>query len=83
VPRGERVTRVEEALAFFPDAEKQRPRSPLSGGQQQMLAVAQGLVASARHLDDRPLGFRRCSWTVAQAVGSSAMPARHCFWWSS
>jgi branched-chain amino acid transport system ATP-binding protein len=44
--RGERTARVEEALAYFPEiAEKRRERAvALSGGQQQMLAVAQGLV---------------------------------------
>jgi len=44
--RGERTARVAEALAYFPEiAEKRRERAvALSGGQQQMLAVAQGLV---------------------------------------
>ncbi len=46
LPRGERAARVEEALSFFPEiAEKRHDRAgALSGGQQQMLAVAQGLV---------------------------------------
>jgi branched-chain amino acid transport system ATP-binding protein len=46
LPRGERSARVEEALAYFPEiAEKRAERAnQLSGGQQQMLAVAQGLV---------------------------------------
>ena len=46
LPRGERSSRVEEALAYFPEiAEKRHDRGgSLSGGQQQMLAVAQGLV---------------------------------------
>jgi branched-chain amino acid transport system ATP-binding protein len=46
VPRGERAARIEEALAFFPEiADKRQVRGgALSGGQQQMLAVAQGLV---------------------------------------
>lgn len=46
LPRGERAARVEEALAFFPEiAAKRLDRGgALSGGQQQMLAVAQGLV---------------------------------------
>ena len=46
LPRGERSARVEEALAYFPEiAEKRQERAnQLSGGQQQMLAVAQGLV---------------------------------------
>jgi branched-chain amino acid transport system ATP-binding protein len=46
LPRGERTRRAEEALGFFPEiAEKRHERAvSLSGGQQQMLAVAQGLV---------------------------------------
>ncbi|MBX6741423.1 MAG: ABC transporter ATP-binding protein [Acetobacteraceae bacterium] len=46
LPRGERAARIEEALAYFPEiAAKRRDRGgALSGGQQQMLAVAQGLV---------------------------------------
>jgi branched-chain amino acid transport system ATP-binding protein len=51
-PRGERATRVEEALAYFPEiAAKRHERAvALSGGQQQMLAVAQGLVQRPRLL---------------------------------
>jgi len=50
--RGERATRVEEALSFFPEiAEKRHERGgALSGGQQQMLTVAQGLVRRPRLL---------------------------------
>ena len=50
--RGELETRVEEALAFFPEiAAKRHDRAvTLSGGQQQMLAVAQGLVRRPRLL---------------------------------
>ena len=50
--RGELAVRVEEALAFFPEiAAKRADRaSTLSGGQQQMLAVAQGLVRRPRLL---------------------------------
>jgi branched-chain amino acid transport system ATP-binding protein len=46
VARGERATGVEQALALFPEiAAKRHDRAgALSGGQQQMLAVAQGLV---------------------------------------
>jgi len=46
LPRGERTARIEEALSWFPEiAAKRNDRgSALSGGQQQMLAVAQGLV---------------------------------------
>ncbi|MFI5000528.1 MAG: ABC transporter ATP-binding protein [Reyranellales bacterium] len=50
--RQRRASQVEEALAFFPEiAEKRHDRAgTLSGGQQQMLAVAQGLVGRPRLL---------------------------------
>jgi branched-chain amino acid transport system ATP-binding protein len=46
LPRGERSSRIEEALAYFPEiaAKRHERGGALSGGQQQMLAVAQGLV---------------------------------------
>jgi branched-chain amino acid transport system ATP-binding protein len=52
LPRGERAARIEEALSFFPEiAEKRGERGgALSGGQQQMLTVAQGLVRRPRLL---------------------------------
>jgi branched-chain amino acid transport system ATP-binding protein len=52
LPRGERHARVEEALAVFPEiaAKRNERGSALSGGQQQMLAVAQGLVRRPRLL---------------------------------
>ena len=52
LPRGERAARVEEALSHFPEiAEKRHERGgALSGGQQQMLTVAQGLVRRPRLL---------------------------------
>jgi branched-chain amino acid transport system ATP-binding protein len=52
LPRGERSARVDEVLALFPEiAEKRHERAAwLSGGQQQMLAVAQGLVRRPRLL---------------------------------
>jgi branched-chain amino acid transport system ATP-binding protein len=52
MPRSERTGRVEEALALFPEiAAKRADRAvTLSGGQQQMLAVAQGLVRQPRLL---------------------------------
>jgi branched-chain amino acid transport system ATP-binding protein len=48
----ERGSRIEEALSYFPEiAAKRHDRgSTLSGGQQQMLAVAQGLVRRPRLL---------------------------------
>jgi branched-chain amino acid transport system ATP-binding protein len=50
--RAERGRRIDEALSFFPEiAEKRLDRAgTLSGGQQQMLAVAQGLVRQPRLL---------------------------------
>jgi len=50
--RGERAARVEETLACFPEiAAKRHDRAGmLSGGQQQMLAVTQGLVRQPRLL---------------------------------
>ncbi len=52
LPRNERAARVEEALSYFPEiAAKRHDRGgALSGGQQQMLAVAQGLVRRPRLL---------------------------------
>ncbi|WP_372619786.1 ABC transporter ATP-binding protein [Falsiroseomonas sp.] len=52
LPRRDRSARIEEALAVFPEiAAKRHDRGgALSGGQQQMLAVAQGLVRRPRLL---------------------------------
>jgi branched-chain amino acid transport system ATP-binding protein len=52
LPRGERAARVEEALTLFPEiAAKRHQRAiALSGGQQQILAVAQGLIRRPRLL---------------------------------
>jgi branched-chain amino acid transport system ATP-binding protein len=52
LPSGERAARIDEALSFFPEiAEKREERGgALSGGQQQMLTVAQGLVRRPRLL---------------------------------
>jgi branched-chain amino acid transport system ATP-binding protein len=52
LPQGERRARTEEALGYFPEiAEKRHERAvALSGGQQQMLAVAQGLMRRPRLL---------------------------------
>jgi branched-chain amino acid transport system ATP-binding protein len=50
--RGERAARIEQALSYFPEiAEKRHERGgALSGGQQQMLTVAQGLVRQPKLL---------------------------------
>jgi branched-chain amino acid transport system ATP-binding protein len=52
VPRHERTARIEEALTFFPEiaAKRHQLGGSLSGGQQQMLVVAQGLVRRPRLL---------------------------------
>jgi len=52
LPRGERTARGEEALALFPEiaAKRHERAGSLSGGQQQILAVAQGLVRRPRLL---------------------------------
>ena len=52
LPRSERDARIEEVLVLFPEiAAKRRERAAwLSGGQQQILAVAQGLVRRPRLL---------------------------------
>ena len=52
LPRGERAARVEQALSFFPEiaAKRHERGGALSGGQQQMLTVAQGLVRQPRLL---------------------------------
>jgi branched-chain amino acid transport system ATP-binding protein len=52
LPRRERRRRIEEALNFFPEiaAKRKELGGALSGGQQQMLAVAQGLVRRPRLL---------------------------------
>jgi branched-chain amino acid transport system ATP-binding protein len=50
--RSERTARIEEALSFFPEiaAKRHERGGALSGGQQQMLTVAQGLVRRPRLL---------------------------------
>lgn len=52
LPRQERVTRADEVLSYFPEiaAKRNERGGALSGGQQQMLAVAQGLVRRPRLL---------------------------------
>ena len=52
VPRHERAQRIDEALTYFPEiaAKRNDLGGALSGGQQQMLVVAQGLVRRPRLL---------------------------------
>ena len=58
LPRGERAVRVEEVLGLFPEiAVKRHERAAaLSGGQQQILAVAQGMIAAATAHAGRAVG---------------------------
>jgi branched-chain amino acid transport system ATP-binding protein len=52
LPRAERASRIEEVFALFPEiaAKRHERAAALSGGQQQILAVAQGLVRRPRLL---------------------------------
>ena len=52
LPRAERAARVEEVLELFPEvaAKRYERAASLSGGQQQILAVAQGLVRQPKLL---------------------------------
>jgi branched-chain amino acid transport system ATP-binding protein len=52
LPRGERLGRAEEVFGLFPEiaAKRHERAAMLSGGQQQILAVAQGLVRRPRLL---------------------------------
>jgi branched-chain amino acid transport system ATP-binding protein len=52
LPHGERSARVDEVFALFPEIAPKRSEraAALSGGQQQILAVAQGLVRRPRLL---------------------------------
>jgi branched-chain amino acid transport system ATP-binding protein len=52
LPRGERTARVEEVFLLFPEisAKRNERAAWLSGGQQQILAVAQGLIRRPRLL---------------------------------
>jgi len=89
LPRRERAIRVDEALSYFPEiAAKRHDRGgTLSGGQQQMLAVAQGLVRRPRllMLDEpsaRPLA---CAGRPCPRGAGPAAPRRHrgTYWSSS
>jgi branched-chain amino acid transport system ATP-binding protein len=72
LPRRERSARVEEALSLFPEiAAKRHDRGgALSGGQKQMLAVAQGLVRRPRllMLDEPSAGLSPCSSTACSVA---------------
>ena len=88
LPRGERAARVEEALALFPEiaAKRHERAAALSGGQQQILAVAQGLVrrpspAHARRAFRRPVAGVGRSRAGGGASGCARAEPRCC--WSS
>ena len=89
LPRGERADRVEEALGYFPEiAEKRHERAvALSGGQQQMLAVAQGLVRRPRllMLDEPSAGLSPVlvDRVLTVVPRSCARAAPRCCWSSS
>ena len=88
MPRRELAVRVEEALAFFPEiAAKRADRAvTLSGGQAQMLAVAQGLVRRPRllMLDEPSAGLSPVLVDRVLAVMEScAKTARPCCWSNS
>ncbi len=86
--RRERLVRADEALSWFPEiASRQSERAgALSGGQQQMLAVAQGLVRRPRLLllDEPSAGLSPVLvdrvFSVAARLRDAAPP--WC-WWSS
>jgi branched-chain amino acid transport system ATP-binding protein len=71
LPRGERSARVEEVLTLFPEiaAKRHERAGALSGGQQQILAVAQGLVRRPRllMLDEPSAGLSRCGAGAARS----------------
>ena len=87
-PRGDR-SKLTAMYALFPElAERRRqPASRLSGGQQQILAVAQGMIAEPRllMLDEpsgglAPAGDRSHPGCRQRAARAGAWPS---FWWSN
>ena len=89
LPRGERAARVEEALSFFPGdrrAKRHERGGALSGGQQQMLAVAQGLVRRPRllMLDEPSAGLSPVLVDrVLNVIAQLREQAPRCCWSSS
>jgi branched-chain amino acid transport system ATP-binding protein len=75
LPRAMRLGRVEEAFSIFPEiaAKRREPTSALSGGQQQMLAVAQGLVRQPKllMLDEPSAGLSPVLFDRVLAVADS------------
>ena len=77
----ERAVRVEEVFALFPEiaAKRHERAAALSGGQQQILAVAQGLVRRPRllMLDEPSAGLSPVSGRSRAGGGAAAARGRH------
>lgn len=75
LPRVARLARLDEVFSLFPEiaAKRDEPGSALSGGQQQMLAVAQGLVRRPKllMLDEPSAGLSPVLVDRVLAVASS------------
>jgi branched-chain amino acid transport system ATP-binding protein len=72
--------KLAEVLTFFPRLERllDRPAGLLSGGEQQMLAIARGMIAEPRLLmvDELSLGLApKATWDVMRAVAEMCRKA--------
>jgi branched-chain amino acid transport system ATP-binding protein len=70
LPRGELTAAVDRALALFPELKERlgQPAGDLSGGQQQMVAIAQALVVTPKFLIIDELSFGLAPMIVARLV---------------
>ena len=68
--RGELSAAIDRTLALFPELKErlQQPAADLSGGQQQMVALAQGLVVTPKFLVIDELSFGLAPMIVARLV---------------